>query len=70
MRAIGPSMSGDKASVSLAFIACLGLLGGELSPNPHVTLVPVTNNKVWFHWQFTVTLQTAHLGLSFQDYDR
>ena len=37
MRAIGPSISGDKASVSLETINCLG---GELSLNPQVTLVP------------------------------
>lgn len=42
IRAIGPSMSGEEASVSWAAISCcMGLLGGELLPNPRVTLVPV-----------------------------
>ena len=42
IRAIGPSMSGEEASVSWATITCcLGFLGGELLPNPRVTLVPV-----------------------------
>ena len=42
IRAMGPSMSGEDASVSSRpTVSLLGLLGGKLSPNPRVTFVPV-----------------------------